>query len=68
MRNKELKGRRVRLIYTTDDFTKLRSGALGTVDFEDDMGTLHVKWDSGSHLGLISGEDAWELLSATEAK
>jgi hypothetical protein len=60
-----LAGRRVRLIHTTDNYTKLEAGALGTVNFEDDMETLHVKWDDGSSLGLIAGEDDWEILSAT---
>lgn len=65
--DRTLKGRRVRLIYTTDNYTKLEAGALGTVNFEDDMETLHVKWDDGSSLGLIAGEDAWEILSPVTA-
>jgi hypothetical protein len=28
----------------------------------DSMGTVHVKWDSGSTLGLIQGEDQWTVL------
>jgi len=26
------------------------------------MGTVHVKWDDGSSLGLIPNEDMWEVL------
>ena len=62
MLNKTLAGRRVRLERTSDPYTQLKPGALGTVAFEDSMGTLHVKWDSGSNLGLVPGEDQWTLL------
>jgi len=52
-------GERVRLISTTDPYTDLKPGALGTVAFIDSMGTVHVNWDDGSNLGLIPGEDVW---------
>jgi len=55
-------GRRVRLIRTSDPYTQLRTGDEGTIDFVDDLGTVHVKWDTGSSLGLVRGEDSWELL------
>lgn len=55
-------GRRVRLIRTSDPYTRLTSGTEGTVDFVDDTGTVFVRWDDGSRLGLISGEDAFEVL------
>ena len=58
----DLVGRRVRLINTTDEYTRLHYGCLGTIDFVDDMGTLHVKWDDGSSLGLIPGADRWQIL------
>lgn len=32
-------------------------GTLGTVVFVDDIGTIHVKWDNGSSLGVAFGED-----------
>ncbi len=54
-------GDRVRLIHCSDPYTRIRSGTLGTVRFVDDMGTVHVKWDDGSSLGLIEGEDSWCL-------
>ena len=28
----------------------------------DDAETVHVQWDNGSRLGLISGEDQWDIL------
>ena len=54
-----LAGKRVRLIRCSDPYTKLQSGDKGVVDYIDDMGTVHVKWDNGSSLGLIQGEDTW---------
>ena len=61
--NRELEGRRVRLIRCMDPYTSLPSGTLGTVSFMDDVGTLHVNWDNGSHLGLCPSDgDVYELL------
>lgn len=57
------RGDRVRLLRTTDIFTELEPGAEGTVTFIDSMGTVFVKWDSGSGLGLVPGEDRWETLA-----
>ncbi len=56
-------GARVRLVRCTDEWTHLAPGALGTIEFIDSTGTLHMRWDSGSTLGLIPGIDAWEVVS-----
>jgi len=56
------KGDRVRLISTTDRYTELLHGDLGTVRRIDALGTVHVTWDSGSNLGLVPGEDSWVIL------
>lgn len=58
----KLKGMRVELIQMEDPHTKLKKGDKGTVDFVDDIGQLHVKWDSGSTLALIPGVDIWKLI------
>jgi len=62
MREHELEGRRVRLISCSDPYTRLAPGSEGTINFVDDMGTVHVHWDSGSTLGLVPGEDRWTLI------
>lgn len=46
-----------------DPYTKLLAGDEGTISFVDDLGTLHVRWDSGSTLGLIPGEDRYTILT-----
>jgi Domain of unknown function (DUF4314) len=58
------KGDRVLLRSTTDSHTALRRGATGTVILVDDFGTVHVDWDDGSNLGLVPGEDTWDVFPA----
>lgn len=53
-------GKRVELIYTSDEYTDLSPGTQGTVVFIDSLGTVMVNWDNGSKLGLIPGEDRWK--------
>lgn len=50
-------GTRVMLLKMNDPYTKLQPGDKGTVTSVDDMGTIHVSWDSGSSLGVVFGED-----------
>lgn len=38
-------------------------GTKGTVMAVDDIGTIHVKWDNGSSLGVAYGEDRCEVES-----
>lgn len=45
-----------------NDTQAVPTGTLGTVEFVDDMGTIHVNWDNGSSLGLIVGEDSFEII------
>ena len=58
----QLKGKRIELVSTSDPYTKLKPGDRGTVQFIDDIGTVHVAWDNGSTLGLVPGEDQFRLL------
>lgn len=55
-------GRRIKFISTTDRYAKLVTGQLGTIDFVDATGTLHVVWDDGQTLGMVPGEDQYEIL------
>jgi len=52
-------GDRVKLVFCSDPYTKIPSGTLGTIQIIDSLGTIHVKWDNGAHLGLVPGEDQW---------
>ena len=37
-----------------DPYSTLEPGTMGTVTVVDDAGTVHVAWDSGSKLGLVT--------------
>ena len=50
-------GTRVVLVNMEDPYTRLKPGEKGTVTGVDDIGTIHVNWDSGSSLGVAFGED-----------
>ena len=53
------KGCRVRLVRMNDPYRlDLKEGAMGTVRYVDDIGTIHVSWDCGSSLGVVFGEDS----------
>ena len=59
------KGTHVTLVRMNDPYTKLRPGDLGTVDFIDDAGTLFCRWDNGSSIGAVFGEDEIRLYDNT---
>lgn len=54
------KDTRIKLLEDMKD-EHLKVGATGRVDFVDDIGTIHMNWDCGSSLGLIFGEDKFEI-------
>ncbi len=57
-------GDRVELHHTADQYTNLQPGSKGTVNLIDAFGTIHVKWDNGSTLGLIAeAGDRWKVIS-----
>ena len=55
------KGTRVELIRMEDPQAP-PVGTRGTVISVDDIGTIHVKWDNGSTLGVVLGEDQCRVL------
>ena len=54
-------GMRLRLL-KMDDPLPPPIGGLGTVTGVDDAGQIMVRWDSGSGLSLIPGEDEFEIV------
>ena len=50
-------GTRVELLYMEDPQAPPR-GTRGTVLMVDDIGTIHVRWDNGSGLGVAYGHDS----------
>ena len=58
LRNQFPRGTRVELVKMDDPLTPtLQPGCKGTVRWVDDAGTIHVRWDCGSSLGVVYGED-----------
>ena len=56
-------GARVELLHMEDPYnTKLVPGSKGTVLTVDDLGTIHVRWDCGSSLGVAYGEDSCKVI------
>jgi len=49
-------GKRVKCISMNDPYP-VPPGTKGTIKYIDDIGTIHVKWDNGSSLGLVPSED-----------
>lgn len=62
IKDKYTKGTRIRLIQMNDMYATLPSGLEGAVDYVDDVGTIHMRWDNGSSLGLIPGEDTFTVI------
>lgn len=54
-------GTRIELIHM-DDEQAVPSGTKGTVEFVDDMGTIHMKWDNGRGLGLVPNVDVFKKI------
>jgi len=52
------RGDRVEFIGVTDDNARLGLSAddRGTVDFTYSLGPVHVRWDSGSRVGITASE------------
>ena len=60
------KGTRLVLISMDDPYSKLNSGDKGSVNYVDSAGTIHMKWDRGSRLGLVYGVDVFRKLTDDE--
>ena len=49
-----------------DDYNPIPKGMQGEVIGIDDIGTLHMKWQNGSGLGVVVGEDSFKVISKPE--
>ena len=58
-------GDRVVLIHMDDPYP-VPDGTRGTVDYVDDAGQIHMKWDNGRTLALVPGVDKFRHLTQQE--
>jgi hypothetical protein len=56
-------GTRIELISMDDPHAPIEPGTQGTIEFIDDAGGLHMKWDNGRTLGIVPGEDSFKVIS-----
>ena len=61
-------GTRICLYSMENDPFPIPSGSRGTVLFVDDAGQLIMKWDNGSSLSLIPGEDRFHVIQPEESQ
>ena len=67
LREEYPQGCRVELVHMDDPYnTRLVPGCKGTVASVDDAGTIHVRWDCGSSLGVVYGEDSCKRLDSVK--
>lgn len=59
-------GTRIVLEHMDDPYHPVSPGTRGTVESIDANGTVFPKWDNGSSLGLIYGEDSFRRLTPEE--
>lgn len=65
LREEYPKGTRVALVYM-DDPQAPPKGTEGTVDHVDSAGGIHIRWDNGSGLAAIYGEDIIKKIGREE--
>jgi hypothetical protein len=68
IRKNHPEGTRVELVSMNDPYTALKPGDKGTVSFVDDIGTIFVRWDNGSGLGVAFGADYVKKLEPEREK
>jgi archaellum component FlaG (FlaF/FlaG flagellin family) len=64
-------GDRVELLRTTDPYTRLKPGDVGTVTriskHPSSYDVVEITWDTGSALMLLQGVDEWRVLPKLKA-
>ena len=58
---KDLIGKRIKMITMLDDPNPIENGSLGTISHVGG-GVINVDWDNGRTLGIIDGYDKYEII------
>lgn len=56
----------IELIDMQDEWSNLRPGDIGTVQYVDDAGQIQMCWRRGSRLALIPGVDSFRIIGHEE--
>ena len=57
----DLIGKRIKLISMVNDPNPIEGGTLGTI-YHIGGDVINVKWDNGRNLGVVIGEDIYEII------
>lgn len=58
-------GSKVKLLKDMDDKYPVLAGTIGTVDYIDSEGQLHMTWENGRTLALLPDIDQFEILNTS---
>jgi len=56
----------LKVISMDDPYHPIPSGTLDEVTMVDDAGTIHMRWQNGSSLGIIEGVDSFEVVDGVK--
>ena len=56
-------GTRIRLNHMDDPYAPIPDGTVGEVQYVDDAGNIHMKWENGRTLSLIDCVDDFVVIS-----
>ena len=56
----------IELVSIDDEYTNLRAGDIGTVQYVDDAGQIQMRWRRGQTLALIPGVDDFKIIGHEE--
>ena len=56
----------LKVISMDDPYHPIPLGTLGEVTMVDDAGTIHMRWQNGSSLGIIEGVDSFEVVDGVK--
>lgn len=66
IRNTYLPGTKIIMDEDMNDPQPIKKGEIGVVDFVDDTGQIHMKWDNGRTLALIVNVDKFSIIKEGE--
>ena len=63
IKEKYVKGSKIKLIKMYAPFIPPPTNTIGIVEFVDDIGQIHIRWNTGSSLALVPNLDEFEIIN-----